>query len=73
MIVARLRPVDDNGAIDVSSHVYLTVAPFPGDIVLTAADQKVRVIRRTIIDHGPHGSNYVDLELDARLVGEHDG
>lgn len=77
MIIARLCPVDPESVIDASSYVYLAAAPFPGDIVDTKAGQRVRVIRRTFIDHGPpnlvRAADYVDLMLNVRMVGEKDG
>ena len=84
MIVARLHAADEEEdlAIDTGNDVYLGTAPFPGDVVLTAAGQKVRVIRRLFVDHGEpqrmspplkYTPKHVDMELDVRLVGECDG
>lgn len=70
MMVPVTKPSD----IDTSAHLYLAESPFPGDIIITAADQRVRVIKRTWIDHGSaQGSNLVDLELQVRMVNNVDG
>lgn len=77
MIVGILRPVNPASAIDTSAHVYLGCAPFPGDIILTAANQKVRIIRRVFVDHGSEQAakdpRYADLELYVRMEDDVDG
>jgi len=74
VIVAKLHPVDRKDDIDTSAHVHLCGEPFPGDIVITAAGERVRVIRREFIDHGQDkNERYVDLILDVRLVAHYDG
>lgn len=67
MITASLR--DAGEGVDTRNHLFLRVAPFAGDIVTTHARQRVRVIRREIIDHGglDHALGFVDLILTVRL------
>lgn len=74
MITAKMVPTNPDSVIDTSAHLYLASAPFPGDTIITAANQRIRVIKRTWVDHGSaQGSNYVDLELHVRMVNSVDG
>lgn len=63
MIIADLLALDGERV----GRVYLTTAPFPGDIVRTQ-DVEVMVIRRTFLDLGPDTdpSNRLSLELKVR-------
>ena len=72
MIIAMLtttRPGDD-ALTDVP--IYLAETPAPGDTVLTAAKQRVRVLRREFLDHGRQEKEQwanVDVLLHVRAVG----
>jgi hypothetical protein len=76
VIIAQLATTDPGSAVDTSRPIYLSDTPFPGDTVLTAGKQRVRVIRREFLDHGRQEKEQwanVDVLLMVRMVGPCDG
>jgi len=76
VIVARLTTTDPGSSVETEKPIYLAETPFPGDTILTAGKQRVRVIRREFLDHGRQEKEQwhnVDVLLLVRMVGPCDG
>jgi hypothetical protein len=64
MVIADLIHAEDDQRL---GRVYLSTAPFPGDII-RSADVELMVIRRTFLDLGPDtgAADRLSLELKVR-------
>lgn len=64
MVIADLVSTANEPA----GRVYLSTAPFPGDVIRTAAGAEFLVLRRTFLDLGPDtgAENRLSLELKVK-------